>query len=150
MGTGLVLAGSDSFRSGGVILGLARLRYEQANDVCCLVKGIVEQGFFPHVNPRRVRCVRSWGSRSRAVARIHGLSGAWVAAGFEPGYVIEVIAERFDKLSFHEKVKVIVHELLHIPSTFSGGLRPHGKHVNGRIVYRISKRLDYRLLERCV
>jgi len=115
----------------------ARIRYEEAGDVCEMVKRILATGVLPHVDPGRVYCVRSRGARTRAVARIYGVPGPWVAVGFEPGYVIEVVSERFDGLSCRGKLETIVHELLHIPYTFSGALRPHGRLVNGRRVRKI-------------
>jgi len=104
---------------------VGRVRYEPAEDVCEALKVILSAGVFPHVDPERVKCVRSWGSRGRAVARIYGLPRPWIVAGLEPGYVIEVVSEAFDGLPCREKVRVLVHELAHIPRTFSGGLRPH-------------------------
>ncbi len=38
------------------------------------------------------------------------------------------------------RVKVLIHELLHVPRSFGGALRGHGKHVNDEKVdgfYRI-------------
>jgi predicted metallopeptidase len=40
-------------------------------------------------------------------------------------YLVEVIAERFDRLPEDEKTKTIIHELMHIPSTFGGGFKHH-------------------------
>lgn len=118
---------------------MARLRYEEAPDVCIMVKVLAGMEEFSHIDPGRVHCVRSWGSRSRAIARIYGLPGPWVTV-YGPGYVIEVIGERFYRLPLEERVKTIIHELLHIPYTFSGGLRPHGRLVNGRRVYSLYRR----------
>ncbi len=128
---------------------MPRIEYKKAPDVCCLVDRITIQGFFPHVKKNRVWCLSSWGAKTKAIARIHGLSSAWIAAGLEPGYIIEVIGEKFYNLSFEDKVKTIIHELLHIPYTFSGGLRPHGKLVNGRVVNSIFRKLSLDKLKDC-
>ncbi len=126
------------------------IRYTRAPDVCralrVIVGGLEE---FGHVRLERVGCVASWGSRSLSVARIHGVSRAWlVGLGVEPGYVIEVIGERFYRLPPRERVAVLIHELLHIPGSFSGGLRPHGRLVNEARVRRLLAKLESRgLLE---
>jgi len=113
------------------------IKYEIAEDVEKLARDIVYRlsDYFGHVNIDRVKFIRSIGSRSSAVARIHGLPRIWrYVLNIEPMYIIEVISEKYDQLSTEEKVKIIIHELLHIPAKFSGGLRPHGKYVNYRIV----------------
>ena len=35
-------------------------------------------------------------------------------------YALEFISERFDRLDKEEQIKVIIHELMHIPATFGG------------------------------
>jgi len=113
------------------------IKYEIAEDVEKLARDIVYRlsDYFGHVNIDRVKFIRSIGSSSSAIARIHGLPRIWrYVLNIEPMYIIEVISEKYDQLSTEEKVKIIIHELLHIPAKFSGGLRPHGKYVNYRIV----------------
>lgn len=77
----------------------------------------------------QVICFRSHGSTGRATARIWGLPTIWQQA-LDVGahYCLEVISERFDRLSPSEQEKVLIHELLHIPKTFSGALVPHRTH----------------------
>lgn len=113
-----------------------------AEDVKELVKDIVEtlKDYFWYIDLTRLYFVRSRNSRSRAIARIHGLSKTWLyVLNCKPMYVIEVISERFDKLSYEEKIYVLIHELLHIPKKFSGGLRPHKNFVNNLEVEKVLK-----------
>lgn len=91
---------------------------------------------FPHIKIDRVKCFRSKGSSARGtIARCHALGKLMqLAIGVEAHYALEFISERFDKLSDEDKIKVVIHELMHIPQTFGGGFRHHNwvteKNVN--------------------
>jgi predicted metallopeptidase len=87
-----------------------------------LVDGLDEKLFIKG----RIFCFRSLNTHTRAIARIWGFSRIWqIALNQEPAYALEVISERFDKLSEREQDKVLLHELAHIPNNFSGALVPH-------------------------
>ncbi|GEM_PF-530341 len=121
--------------------------YEVAPDVQAMLEEIVRllPDEFPHVDVRRVVCYRSRGSTARIYARIWSLPGIWQAAlGVEAHYVVEVV-ERFDRESREEQEKTILHELLHIPKTFSGALVPHncfGKKINCEAEGRLHAKLE--------
>jgi len=118
-----------------------KFEFESAEDVKERIHEIVNKLDLGHVDVINVYCVRSTGSGARAYARIWGLSKIFqFAAGFKPTYVIEVLSHYYDKLSEEEKIKVLIHELMHIPKTFSGALKPHsGKHhrINSREVNKL-------------
>lgn len=114
-----------------------RVRYENAEDVKRLAEEIVTTLEMDYIDLKRVAFVRSFGTKTNAVARCHGLGRIWQhALGIKAHYVIEIISEKFDKLSQEEKEKVIIHELLHIPKSFGGGLRGHD-HANFRKVRKL-------------
>jgi len=95
---------------------------------------------FSFIKPNNIVAFRSYGSKSRAVARIWSLPRIWqIALKAEAHYCIEVISERFDKLSQTDKEKVLIHELLHVPKNFSGALLPHKQRI---------KRIDRRTVDR--
>jgi len=122
------------------------IEYVEAPDVKKLVDEIAEELDFFHVVPQFVYCYRSKGSKStRVIARIHGLGKIWQEALRKPPtYVIEVISERYDKLSEEEKERTLIHELLHIPKAFSGGFRPHKGYIDGKRVERLHRLLQKR------
>lgn len=105
----------------------AKYEYEVAPDVQGDLEEIVRAlpDDFAHVDTRRVVCYRSRGSTARIYARIWSLPSIFShALGVEPHYVIEVV-ERYDRAKRAEQEKTLIHELLHIPKTFSGALVPH-------------------------
>lgn len=91
-----------------------------------------------HLKPDSIVCFRSFGSKSKAQARIWSFPKIWqIALQISPHYSIEVISEKFDKLSEENQNKVLIHELLHIPRNFSGSLLPHrgrGRRIDQKIV----------------
>ncbi len=113
----------------------------EAPDVKRLVDEIINCLNFFHIVPQFVYCYRSEGSKSRrSIARIYGLGKIWQAALRKPPtYIIEVLSERYDKMSDEEKEKTLIHELLHIPKGFSGGLRPHKGYVERNLVEKLHK-----------
>ena len=115
--------------------------YELAEDIGAEVRDILHKLQMTHVSGSRVVCVRSKGSKSkRIIARCHGLSRIMqLALNQKPQYVIEVISERFDKLSKEEQIKVLIHELMHIPHSFGGGFRAHKPHVTQKKVESMYK-----------
>ena len=117
----------------------------EADDVKKNICKIVDKLEFEHIDESRIFCVRSQGSKTRAYARVWGLSRIFqVTAGFKPTYVIEVLSEHFDKLNDKEKIKVLIHELMHIPKTFSGSLKSHrGRYhaINSREVDKLFKKM---------
>jgi len=122
------------------------IKYLEAPDVKILVNEIMDCLDLFHIVPQFVYCYRSIGSKSiRIVARIHGLGKIWQEALRRPSnYVIEVISERYDKLSEEEKEKTLIHELLHIPKGFSGGFRPHKGYISRRQVEKLHQQFQKR------
>lgn len=109
-----------------------------APDIQILMQRVIKRLPLPYIDARRIICMRSFGAKSRARARIWSFPKIWqIALGVEPYYVIEVLASHFDHLSIDDKVRVIIHELMHIPKNFSGALIPHHglhKNINARTV----------------
>jgi predicted metallopeptidase len=117
------------------------MKWEQADDVKNELDDIVLRlKDFEHIDPERVFCFRTYGAKTRAYARIWGFPKIFQQVlSVQPAYVIEVVSEKFNKLSDSNKKKVLIHELLHIPRNFSGSLLPH-KH-SGRTIDKEVERL---------
>lgn len=103
-----------------------RVEWEKAPDIQKRVAKLILILEMSWVRKNSIYCFRSRNSKTRAFARIWGFSRIWqLALETKPAYVIEVISERFDKLQLKDQDKVLLHELAHIPKTFSGSLVPH-------------------------
>ena len=90
------------------------------------LKKLIRDLSFNHINSSRIHAFRTRGSKARAYARIWAFPKIFQEVlNVSPAYVIEVLSEKFDKLSDDNKTKVLIHELLHIPKNFSGSLLPH-------------------------
>jgi len=119
------------------------IQYDLAEDIGFRVKEILRKLKLTHIDEARLVCLRSKGSGSRRViARCHGLSRVMQLALHEkPHYVIEVLSERFDKLSKEDQTKVLIHEILHIPRSFGGGFRAHKPFVTRAKVQKLYDKL---------
>lgn len=120
------------------------IRYTEAADVKKLADEIIDRLGLFHVVPQFMFCFRSTGSTSKhTIARIHGLGKIWQEAlNLPPSYTIEVISERYDRLSQTGKEKTVIHELLHVPRGFAGGFRPHKGYIDERIVDDLYRKLQ--------
>lgn len=122
------------------------MKYSKAPEIKKQIELLVERLHFDHIKVKNVHCIRSFDAKTRAYARIWGMAKLFSeVAGIEPNYIIEVNAKKFDKLSEREKIKTLIHELMHIPQTFSGALLSHrGRYhrINDREVEKILQEMD--------
>lgn len=102
------------------------MKYEFADDIQKRAEEIVRL-MFPYIKMSNVKCFRSYGTSSRGtIARCHGLGKVFQKAlNIEAHYVLEFLSERFDKFPEEEKIRIIMHELMHIPKSFGGGFKHH-------------------------
>src|SRR5256712_10034247 len=99
------------------------MQWRSAGDLFDRLRRMVRALDLDYVDVRRIRCVRVTGSRANALARIWGLPPVFQdALHLQPHYVIEFMVPAFDRLPHEEQDRVIIHELLHIPRTFRGGV----------------------------
>lgn len=120
------------------------MKSERAYDVQYMLEGLLDRLQMEHVINSRIICMRSHGAQVNAYARIWSLPKIWMnALEISPFYIIEVVSEEYDKLPEEEKKKVLIHELLHIPKKFTGGLVPHknrGRRIDDRLVNELYKK----------
>ncbi|OGC92585.1 hypothetical protein A2899_02740 [Candidatus Amesbacteria bacterium RIFCSPLOWO2_01_FULL_49_25] len=113
------------------------MKWTIAPDITNRINFLVPALRLSYIRANQIHSFRSSGSSSRATARIWSLPTIWQQAlHTEPSYCLEVISERFDKLKLDDQERVLIHELLHIPKTFSGALVPHRSHFHGRRTYK--------------
>jgi predicted metallopeptidase len=104
----------------------SKLDWNDAHEIKADIEEILGVLDFAHVDPKRIFCFRTSGSKSRSYARIWAMPKIFQRAlNIKPAYVIEVLSKYYDKLDVDSKKKVLIHELLHIPRNFSGALVPH-------------------------
>ena len=124
------------------------MRYSKAPDIQKKINLLIKELEFKHIKTKSLHCIRSFDAKTRAYARIWGMAKLFTeVVGLEPHYIIEVNARRFDKLPRREQVKTLIHELMHIPKTFSGALLSHrGKYhrINDWEVEKVISRLTGR------
>ena len=117
------------------------MKYEKAPEIKEKILRLIDKLKFDYIKGKNIHCIRSFDAKTRAYARIWGMAPLFKeVVGIEPNYIIEVISKRFDKLNGREQLKTLVHELMHIPKTFSGALLPHrGRYhrINDREVEKI-------------
>lgn len=114
--------------------------FEPAPDIHARIQSLAMRCQLTWVDEKRIFCIRSQGSKTRASARIWGLPRVWQEAlGTPPAYIIEVIKERFDKLPPDSRDRVLLHELAHIPKNFSGALVAHKRRggVNSEVIDKL-------------
>lgn len=119
------------------------IKYEIAEDIMARLYDIAKKIGMGHVKFSGVYAVRSRGSQSRGtIARCHALSKIWQKClNIKAVYIIEIISERFDKMTREEQDKTLIHELMHIPFSFGGGFKHHDivTERNVEKLYRIYK-----------
>jgi len=121
------------------------MRYEFAPDIQKIAEN-VSKLLFPHVKIDKIKCIRSYGSSTRnTIARCHALGKVMQKAmEVKAFYALEFLSERFDNLDKEEQVKIVIHELMHIPNSFGGGFKHHNyvteKNVN--LMYKQFKKKE--------
>ena len=117
-----------------------KIEWNQAYDIAERIKILQRKLDIDWIDLKGITCFRSVKAKTRAYARIWGLGRIWQKAlQISPAYIIEVISEKFDRLSKLEQDKVLLHEIIHIPKNFSGALVPHIRHGNRKFEDKVER-----------
>ncbi len=121
------------------------MKYEFAPDIQLKAEEI-SKVLFPYIDIENIKCFRSYGTSSRwTIARCHALGKLMQKAIGSPAfYALEFLTERFEKFDEEEKIKIIIHELMHIPKCFGGGFKHHN-FVTERNVNKCYR--DYKMIK---
>jgi len=119
------------------------IKFLPAPKVKSRIEHIVRKLNWDYIDTDKIICFESRGTKSSRVhARCWSLPRVWQQAlNIMPHYVVEIIGERYDELDQERRDKLLIHELLHIPKTFSGALRPHKGYISTSIVNKLYKEL---------
>ncbi len=135
----MIQARIDPARANNTLL----MKYDPAPEIKQQVDALIDILEMNYIVKDHVHCIRSYDAKTRAYARIWGMAKLFQdVLGLTPHYIIEVNDRMFKKLSEREQMKTLVHELMHIPKTFSGALLSHrGPHhaINDREVEKLLK-----------
>ena len=112
------------------------ITYQQAPELKQIAEEIIQTLNWTHIDVDNISFIKSYGSKSRGtIARCHALGKAMQLGmnRLKSFYLIEMISKQFDKLSETDKLKVIIHELMHIPKTFGGGFKHHDHVTDAKV-----------------
>ncbi len=126
------------------------MKYSYSEHWTLKTREIARQLGFHHIDFDRVAVIESKGSKAkRTIARIHSL-GKVMQEGMQANsfYTIELITEQFHKQPENEKIKTLIHELLHIPNSFGGGFRHHKDHVTHKNVEKAFEKIKHNFLDK--
>lgn len=115
-------------------------QWELAPDITTRTSKLISLLELNWIKADRVYCFRSYDSSARAYARIWGFQKIWqLALDQEPAYALEILSENFDHLKKERQDEILLHELAHIPQTFSGALLPHTRRGKGSFHGRLKQ-----------
>jgi predicted metallopeptidase len=114
------------------------MKWVEAPEVKKRLDYIISNLGLPHILSDQIFVLRSYGSTGRAIARIWSFPTVWqLVLKMKPHYVIEVVSERFDRQHPNDQDRTLIHELMHIPKTFSGALLAHhGAHRKANVTHK--------------